>query len=272
MMNADRQALAKVVWIVVMPSPSRITTRTYSVRGLDKPQISWQNPQCPSSRWWLRWGYTWLDDEMSLLLPEGSVAKPRLQRGLPNGGLQDSDGAKITPRKEAVRRPADEIADLLYAELRALARAHLGRERRGHTLQATEIVHIAYQRLVKITNLDVSDRTKFLALAAQMIRRILVDHARARKAGTRPSSGNRITLSGIETSSANGGSGEVDVLALHEALEELARLDERQARVIEMLYFAGMNQQEAADLLGVSLRTVQGDSKMARAWLKRRLG
>ncbi|MCL4199519.1 MAG: sigma-70 family RNA polymerase sigma factor [Phycisphaerales bacterium] len=161
---------------------------------------------------------------------------------------------------------------MLYAELQALARAHLGREGRAHTLQATEIVHIAYERLVKITNLDVSDRTKFLALAAQMIRHILVDHARKKAALKRQRGGERITLSGIEAPNANGESGEVDVLALHEALEELARLDERQAKVIEMLYFAGMNQHEAADLLGVSLRTVQTDAKMARAWLKRQLG
>lgn len=166
----------------------------------------------------------------------------------------------------------DSVAESLYSELRALARTHLSRERPGHTLQATAIVNEAYLRLRKIGRIDVSDRVKFLALAAQMIRRILVDHARNRDALKRQGDRLRLTLSGIETPSPNGTASDVDVLALHEALDELARLDERQARVIEMLFFAGMNQQEAADLLGVSLRTVQADSKMARVWLKRRLG
>lgn len=173
---------------------------------------------------------------------------------------------------EAGDNGLDSVAESLYCELRALAQAHLSRERPGHTLQATAIVNEAYLRLRKIGRIDVSDRVKFLALAAQMIRRILVDHARNRDALKRQGDRLRLTLSGIETPSPNGTASDVDVLALHEALDELARLDERQARVIEMLFFAGMNQQEAADLLGVSLRTVQADSKMARAWLKRRLG
>ncbi len=165
----------------------------------------------------------------------------------------------------------DGVAEALYSELRALAQAHLSRERPGHTLQATAIVNEAYLRLRKIGRLDVSDRTKFLALAAQMIRRILVDHARSRDALKRQGDRLRVTLSGIETPSPNGSARDIDVLALHEALEELARLDERQAKVIEMLYFGGMNQQEAADMLGVSLRTVQYDAKMAQAWLKRKM-
>lgn len=173
---------------------------------------------------------------------------------------------------EAGDNGLDSVAESLYCELRALAQARLSRERPGHTLQATAIVNEAYLRLRKIGRIDVSDRVKFLALAAQMIRRILVDHARNRDALKRQGDRLRLTLSGIETPSPNGTASDVDVLALHEALDELARLDERQARVIEMLFFAGMNQQEAADLLGVSLRTVQADSKMARAWLKRRLG
>ncbi len=184
----------------------------------------------------------------------------------------DAPQQRHAPVAEAGGIGLDSVAESLYCELHALARTHLSRERPGHTLQATAIVNEAYLRLRKIGRIDVSDRVKFLALAAQMIRRILVDHARNRDALKRQGDRLRLTLSGIETPSPNGTASDVDVLALHEALEELARLDERQARVIEMLYFAGMNQQEAADLLGVSLRTVQADSKMARAWLKRQLG
>ena len=162
-----------------------------------------------------------------------------------------------------------ELDARLYAELRALAASFLGRERVGHTLQPTALVHEAWIRLSSEDDERWADRAHVFAVSAQVMRRVLVDHARRKQAAKRGGDRERITLSPDITPSPD--AEEVDLLALDEALDRLAALDERQARVVELRFFAGLTVEEAAEALGVSERTVAGDWRLARAWLSRAL-
>ena len=162
----------------------------------------------------------------------------------------------------------DRLMATVYAELRRRAGGFLRRERPGHALQATALVHEAYLRLVDQDRVVWQNRAHFLAVAAQLMRRILVDHARAEQAGKRGGARQRVTLSeGHAVQEAK----ELDVLALEDALEELAALDPQQARVVEMRYFGGLSIEETAEALGISPATVKRDWALARAWLYRRL-
>jgi RNA polymerase sigma-70 factor, ECF subfamily len=154
------------------------------------------------------------------------------------------------------RRAADEFLPLVYDELRRLARSLLGRDAR-RTLQPTALVHEAYLKLIGQDEVDWKGRTHFFRVAAQQVRRLMIDHARARHAQKR----------GPEFSSVD----PIDVLALEEALEELARVGERQYRVVELRFFAGLSIEETARALALSERTVKEDWTFARAWLERRL-
>lgn len=172
-------------------------------------------------------------------------------------------------------RAADELAPLIYEELRSLARAVLASERRGHTLQATALVHEAYVRLIDQRSLDASDRSAFLGLAATMMRRVLVDHARARHRLKRAAPGRRVDLGEAEVVSGGAGAslqiaGE-DIEALDAALRRLAAVDERKARLVELRFFGGLDEQEAADMVGISRATASREWRMARAWLAREL-
>ncbi len=156
----------------------------------------------------------------------------------------------------------------VYDELRRLAGHLLRRERAGHTLQPTALVHEAYLRLVDQRRVDWHNRAQFLAVAAQMLRRVLVDHARAkqrlkRNAGT-------VVLS-LEESLVSGPERNQDVVALDEALSELARFDAQQSRIVELRFFAGVSIEQTAASLGISPATVKRDWAVARAWLYRRL-
>ena len=173
-------------------------------------------------------------------------------------GLKDGDRAAA----------AAKLMPLVYDEFRALAARHLKHERRDHTLQPTALVHEAYLRLIDQTRVDWQGRTHFFAVGAQAIRRILVDHARQRKRQKRGGGAGRVAL---DESVALAPQREEEILALEEALEKLGKLDHRQAQVVEMRFFAGMNVAEVAEVLGVSKRTVEGDWTMARAWLMREL-
>lgn len=155
---------------------------------------------------------------------------------------------------------------LVYRDLRRRAGAYFRRERPGHTLQPTALVHEAYLRLVDQRQLAWKNRAQFLALAAQMMRRILVDHARARAAAKR--GGIRVTL--VEGLVA-GTSPQPDLLDLDEALSELAELDERQAHLVELRFFGGLSIEETARALDVSVATANRDWVTAKAWLFRRL-
>jgi RNA polymerase sigma factor (TIGR02999 family) len=156
----------------------------------------------------------------------------------------------------------------LYEELRRIAARAMSGERRDHTLQTTALVHEAYLQLARVHGLSVDDRPQFLALAGQVMRRILVDHARARRASKRGGGLAKITLSEglVETPESS-----FDILALDEALTKLALQDEQLVRVVELRFLAGLTVEEAGEALGVSPTTVKRDAAMARAWLFREL-
>jgi RNA polymerase sigma factor (TIGR02999 family) len=165
-------------------------------------------------------------------------------------------------------RAADALMPLVYDQLRALASHAMRREQAGHTLQPTAIAHEAYMRLVDQHRVDWQGRAHFFAVAAEMVRRILVDHARRRGRLKRGGNAQREPLS----VAMNGAAGaDADLLDLDAALEELAALDARQARVVELRFFGGLTVEETAHVLEVSPRTVKGDWTVARAWLRDRL-
>jgi RNA polymerase sigma factor (TIGR02999 family) len=161
------------------------------------------------------------------------------------------------------------LIPLVYRELRLRAAQYLQAERTGHTLQPTALVHELYVRLVQQDRADWKDRAHFLAVAAKLMRRILVDYARARAAAKRDGMATRIEIAGFELS------GEAprteEILAVDEALDRLAELDPQQTRVVELRYFAGLTVEETAEAVGISPRTVKRDWAMASAWLRSEL-
>ncbi len=162
----------------------------------------------------------------------------------------------------------DELIGKVQQELRRRAAARLRRERPGHLLQPTALVHEAYLRLVDQSHTDWQNRAHFFALASEMMRRILVDHARRRKMAKRSGGWARVTL---DDSEARYDPPDVDVLDLDAALSELASLDPRKSRGAELRFFGGLSHDEVAYSLGISRATVERDWEMARAWLYRRL-
>ncbi|MBL8980884.1 MAG: sigma-70 family RNA polymerase sigma factor [Gemmatimonadetes bacterium] len=163
----------------------------------------------------------------------------------------------------------DALFPLIYDELKGIARAHLAREATGHTLGPTGLVHEAYLQLARRARLEASDRVHFLNMAAQAMRRILIDHARSRKRLKR-GSGQRVEL--VEEIQALMTEGAADELvALDDALDRFAALNARGARVVELRFFAGLTLEETATALEVSLKTVQRDWLVARAWLRKEI-
>src|SRR5258707_1654929 len=161
------------------------------------------------------------------------------------------------------------LMPLVYSELRKLAGNYLRRERQGHTLQRTALVNEAYLKLIDQRNAKWQNRAQFFGVAAQLMRRILVDHARAHQAAKRGGSDQeRLSITSAERIVKQP---EVDLLALHEALEELATLDAQQERIVELRFFGGLSIEETAEVLAVGHATVERDWKMARAWLRRKL-
>lgn len=170
-------------------------------------------------------------------------------------------------RASGDERLLDELVPLVYDELRELAARRLGGERPDHTLRATALVHEAYARLVD-AEVDFSDRAHFFALAATTMRRILVDHARARARKKRGGGADHVTLSEeLEASPERPD----ELVALDDALKRLAERDERKAKVVELHFFGGMTYAETAEALGVSDATVDRDLRMAKAWLAREM-
>jgi RNA polymerase sigma factor (TIGR02999 family) len=163
----------------------------------------------------------------------------------------------------------DEVFPLVYAELRRIAAREMRREKPGRTLQTTALVHEAYLRLLKDASLSFENRAHFLGIAARAMREILIEHARARAARKRGGGAVRLTLDDLV---APVPSLSIDVLALDEALQRLARLDERHARVVELRYFGGLSVEETAVALELSPATVKRAWTIARAWLYRELG
>ena len=161
----------------------------------------------------------------------------------------------------------DELLPLIYGELRRRAATHLRRERHGHSLQPTALVHEAYLRLVD-QRVAWKNRAQFFGLASEMMRRILVDHARTRKRGKRDGGLTRVEL---DEAVAVAEQRNVDLVSLDRALHELSELDPRHARVVELRFFGGLTLEEAAEVIGASPATVKRDWSLARAWLFRRL-
>jgi RNA polymerase sigma factor (TIGR02999 family) len=162
---------------------------------------------------------------------------------------------------------ADELLPLVYDELRKLAASHMRRERAGHTFTPTDLVSEAYVRLARSAPETWDDRVHFFAIAARVMRQILVDHARRRGAGKRSSGGQKVVLDDAIAAVER----PAHVLALDDALQELAKFDERKARAIELIYFGGMSQDEVAAVLKVSVTTVARDVKVAEAWIRRQM-
>lgn len=163
----------------------------------------------------------------------------------------------------------DELMPLIYAELHKIAVGYMRRERGDHTLQPTELVAEAYARLADGNAPDLSDRVHFFGIAARTMRQVLVDHARKHEAekrgsGEAPATFDEMRLGGDQAST--------ELLALHEALEALAKHDERKVRILELHYFGGLTQDEIATTLDVHVNTVARDMKLGQAWLHRHLG
>lgn len=164
-------------------------------------------------------------------------------------------------------RRADDLVPALYDELRRLARAQLRRERTGHTLCTTALVHEAYVRLVGQAGLSADDRTQFLIIASSTMRRVLVDYARQRKRVKRGGGATAVPLDEVEAFLSTDEAEELT--ALDDALERLAQLNPRAAQVVQHRFFAGFTLEETATLLAVSLKTVQRDWLVASAWLRK---
>lgn len=163
----------------------------------------------------------------------------------------------------------DRAADVVYPELRRIAAAYLRRERVNHTLQPTALVHEAFLRLVDAGRLRFDDRQHFFALAAQLMRHVLVDHARAALAQKRGGDAARVSLDGIDLPDHHVAAGRF--LELHDALDRLTAQDPRKARVIELRYFGGLTLDETAALLGISIATAHREQRFAEAWLSETL-
>jgi len=162
----------------------------------------------------------------------------------------------------------DRLAERVYPELRRMARRYMKNERQANTLQSAGLVHDVYLRLVDVGRVEWRERAQFYAMAAQMMRRILVDAARARASKKRGGSATRVNIDDAAVLSREP---DQSILALHEALETFSRLAPRQARVVELRYFGGLTEEEIVAALDISPRTVRRDWSFAKAWLSREL-
>ena len=166
-------------------------------------------------------------------------------------------------------RARDEMLPLVYDELRRLAALYLLRERRDHTLQPTALVHEAYLRLVDQRQVNWKNRAQFVGLAAVMMRRILVNHARDRAADKRGGDMRKVPLTDADEP---GTPQDVDVIVLHEALDQLGAIDPRKSRIVELKFFGGLTTSEIAEVLQLSPATIERDWSFARAWLYDAIG
>jgi RNA polymerase sigma factor (TIGR02999 family) len=171
--------------------------------------------------------------------------------------------------REGRRDALDALAPLVYDELRHVAHAYMARERRSRTLQSTALVNEAFLRLLQERHVAWQNRAHFCAIAANAMRQILIERARARRAQKRGGDPLRVTLDEVHVPPTPPGS--IDVLALHEALERLAAADPRRAEIVHLKYFGGMTIEEIAEVLGISPATVKRGWVLAKAWVKREL-
>ena len=203
-----------------------------------------------------------------LVLTGGTAAPILATRSVPTTPTDHAVTALLQAWGDGDLAARDRLFPLVYGELRRRAAHYMRRERPGHTLQPTALVHEVYLRLAGPKRMAWTSRAQFLAVASQAMRRVLVDHARSKRAGKRWGHRVRVTL---EEGAATSQPREVDLLLLDEALDELASLSPGQARLVELRYFGGLTTEEAADVLGVSHDTVQRRWNLARTWLFRRV-
>jgi RNA polymerase sigma factor (TIGR02999 family) len=172
------------------------------------------------------------------------------------------------------RAALDRLMPAMYTEIHQLARRYMKRERPGNSLQATALINEAYVRLVNVNDVDWKDRTHFFAVAAQLMRRILVDAARARSAAKRGGGQKVAHSTAVNFDEIADGSSQraAQLIAVDDALTALAQIDPRKAQVVELRFFGGLGVEETAEILGLSPQTVMRDWKLARVWLMRELG
>ena len=177
----------------------------------------------------------------------------------------------ICALRDGDRAAADDLMPIVYDELRALAGSYLAQEAANHTLQATALVNEAYLKLVDQTRVDWKGRTHFFAVGARVMQRLLVDHARGRGAQKRGAGWKSVTLSEALGPLAGEALDPEQLLDLNAAVEELAEVDEREAKVVTLRFFGGLTVDQVAEVLGVSKRTVENDWRHAQAWLRLKL-
>lgn len=196
-----------------------------------------------------------------------AVTTPRpdeVEHGVSSPGNAATASGLLREWREGEASAFDRLLPLVYDHLQAIARRQLRRERPGHTLDTADLVHEAYLKLVDQTRVEWIDRSHFFAVATQAMRRILVDHARRYTGGRRPRANQRVTLDDVATPAET----RAEILvALDNALNDLAQVDERLSSVVDYRFFAGFTEEETAELLGVSQRTVRRDWIKAKAWL-----
>jgi RNA polymerase sigma factor (TIGR02999 family) len=182
--------------------------------------------------------------------------------------MHDNVTQLLIDAKSGNRNALDELLPLVYDELRRVASRQLASERKNHTLQATALVHEAYLRLIGQHSVDWQNRLHFFSIAAEMMRRILVTHAIAKKAEKRGSGELTISLEDVVTLPNKQ---DVDIVSLDETLKELAKFDEQQAKIVELKFFGGLTNEEIAEVLGISDSTVKREWRSAKAWLISRM-
>ena len=170
--------------------------------------------------------------------------------------------------QEGEKEVLEEITPLVYHELRRIAASHLRRERSGHTLRPTELLHEAFLHLIRQQDQSWQNRAHFYGVAAHLMRNILVDHARARNSGKRGGGVQKVSL---DEALSQGASRPAQLIALDDALRELEKLDPRKGKIIELRFFGGMNIEETALATGISTATVSREQRMAEAWLQRQM-
>ena len=176
--------------------------------------------------------------------------------------------ALLRDASEGDQNALDRLMPLVYGELRKIAASYLRQERKDHTLQPTALVHEAYLRLTHQKDVAWQNRAHFYGIAAQMMRRILVDHARKRQAAKRDASAWKVATAEVD----GGAEGAPELLALDRALEELEKIDPQQAKIVELRFFGGLTVEETAEVAGISPRTVKREWRTAKAWLRREIG
>ena len=182
--------------------------------------------------------------------------------------MQPAISQRLAGSRQGNRDALDALSSLVYRQLKRMAAHQLRGQAPGHTLQPTALVHEVYLRLAHWDGIQLKDRAHFLAIAGRLMRQVLVEHARFKNAGKRGGRWNRLT---IREGTAISADGALEVIALDDALQDLARTDPRKSRIVEMRFFGGLTEAEIADLLELSVTTIGREMRLAMAWLYRYL-